>query len=306
MFSSQTSAFTLIHRYYETGSIRPGVIGGSKPKVATPKVVDKIADYKRQNPTMFAWEIRDRLLAERVCDNDSVPSVSSINRYHSLCNLCVCLSTKQQVVIADGAQNNITVLLMCVFVCVGGERRIAKRPQSPYVWSCCSSVVQHDGTMTSLSHEHRDSIRGMDGEIRERRSEPKRQTKENEGVWGMRRETDTKGEERKEKWGKEMRREERKRGGKEEKGNRKKRLAWAAKQEVWAPLPCQPASATSHALTHTYTQFCSHDGHVLSVTQNLSHKPLHTQWYLLSPSAGSFGLRFSSSPVRQVQCRLTT
>ncbi|XP_037530271.1 paired box protein Pax-5-like [Nematolebias whitei] len=67
-------------KYYETGSIRPGVIGGSKPKVATPKVVDKIADYKRQNPTMFAWEIRDRLLAERVCDNDSVPSVSSINR----------------------------------------------------------------------------------------------------------------------------------------------------------------------------------------------------------------------------------
>lgn len=68
-------------RYYETGSIKPGVIGGSKPKVATPKVVDKIADYKRQNPTMFAWEIRDRLLAERVCDNDTVPSVSSINRY---------------------------------------------------------------------------------------------------------------------------------------------------------------------------------------------------------------------------------
>ncbi|XP_062925293.1 paired box protein Pax-5 isoform X2 [Mobula hypostoma] len=70
----------ILGRYYETGSIKPGVIGGSKPKVATPKVVDKIADYKRQNPTMFAWEIRDRLLAERVCDNDTVPSVSSINR----------------------------------------------------------------------------------------------------------------------------------------------------------------------------------------------------------------------------------
>lgn len=68
------------NRYYETGSIKPGVIGGSKPKVATPKVVEKIADYKRQNPTMFAWEIRDRLLAEGVCDNDTVPSVSSINR----------------------------------------------------------------------------------------------------------------------------------------------------------------------------------------------------------------------------------
>ncbi|XP_048861094.1 paired box protein Pax-8-like isoform X5 [Brienomyrus brachyistius] len=70
----------ILGRYYETGSIKPGVIGGSKPKVATPKVVDKIAEYKRQNPTMFAWEIRDRLLAEGVCDNDSVPSVSSINR----------------------------------------------------------------------------------------------------------------------------------------------------------------------------------------------------------------------------------
>ncbi|KAK7895369.1 hypothetical protein WMY93_020694 [Mugilogobius chulae] len=70
----------ILGRYYETGSIKPGVIGGSKPKVATPKVVDKIAEYKRQNPTMFAWEIRDRLLAESVCDTDTVPSVSSINR----------------------------------------------------------------------------------------------------------------------------------------------------------------------------------------------------------------------------------
>ncbi|KAG7476438.1 hypothetical protein MATL_G00082890 [Megalops atlanticus] len=70
----------ILGRYYETGSIKPGVIGGSKPKVATPKVVEKIGEYKRQNPTMFAWEIRDRLLAEGVCDSDTVPSVSSINR----------------------------------------------------------------------------------------------------------------------------------------------------------------------------------------------------------------------------------
>ncbi|XP_052770701.1 paired box protein Pax-8-like isoform X2 [Mya arenaria] len=67
-------------KYYETGSIKPGVIGGSKPKVATPAVVDAITHYKVENPTMFAWEIRDRLLAENVCTNDNVPSVSSINR----------------------------------------------------------------------------------------------------------------------------------------------------------------------------------------------------------------------------------
>lgn len=70
----------ILGRYYETGSIKPGVIGGSKPKVATPRVVDAISKYKRENATMFAWEIRDRLLSEGVCDQENVPSVSSINR----------------------------------------------------------------------------------------------------------------------------------------------------------------------------------------------------------------------------------
>lgn len=69
-----------IFRYHETGSIRPGIIGGSKPKVATPKVVDAISNYKSQAPTMFAWEIRERLIADGICDSDKVPSVSSINR----------------------------------------------------------------------------------------------------------------------------------------------------------------------------------------------------------------------------------
>lgn len=85
--SNSSSCRPPSYRYYETGSIKPGVIGGSKPKVATPKVVDKIAEYKRQNPTMFAWEIRDRLLAEGVCDSDMVPSVSSINRWATHGNL---------------------------------------------------------------------------------------------------------------------------------------------------------------------------------------------------------------------------
>lgn len=63
-------------RYYETGTIRPRAIGGSKPRVATPEVVSKIAFYKKINPSIFAWEIRDRLLNEKVCNNENVPSVS--------------------------------------------------------------------------------------------------------------------------------------------------------------------------------------------------------------------------------------
>ncbi|XP_070184436.1 paired box protein Pax-3-like, partial [Littorina saxatilis] len=70
----------ILQRYQETGSIRPGVIGGSKPRVATPDVEKKIEDYKKENPGVFSWEIRDKLLKEAVCDRNSVPSVSSISR----------------------------------------------------------------------------------------------------------------------------------------------------------------------------------------------------------------------------------
>ncbi|NXN10933.1 PAX9 protein, partial [Indicator maculatus] len=59
----------ILARYNETGSILPGAIGGSKPRVTTPT-----------DPGIFAWEIRDRLLADGVCDKYNVPSVSSISR----------------------------------------------------------------------------------------------------------------------------------------------------------------------------------------------------------------------------------
>lgn len=50
----------ILNRYQETGSIRPGVIGGSKPRVATPDVERRIEEYKGENPGIFSWEIRDR------------------------------------------------------------------------------------------------------------------------------------------------------------------------------------------------------------------------------------------------------
>ena len=55
----------ILNRYQETGSIRPGVIGGSKPKVSTPDIEKKIDDYKKENPGAFSWEIRDKLVKVR-------------------------------------------------------------------------------------------------------------------------------------------------------------------------------------------------------------------------------------------------
>ena len=52
------------------------MIGGSKPRVATPE----IEEYKRDNPGIFSWEIRERLVSEGLCDKETAPSVSSISR----------------------------------------------------------------------------------------------------------------------------------------------------------------------------------------------------------------------------------
>lgn len=73
----------ILTRFYQTGSIRPGSTGGSKPKqVTTPQVVKRIIELKCQSPTLFAWEIRDLLRRERHQQQSSfvIPSISSINR----------------------------------------------------------------------------------------------------------------------------------------------------------------------------------------------------------------------------------
>ncbi|XP_068914922.1 protein gooseberry-neuro-like isoform X2 [Tenebrio molitor] len=70
----------ILNRYQETGSIRPGVIGGSKPRVATPEVELRIEQMKKENPTIFSWEIRERLIKEGVTDPPSVSSISRLLR----------------------------------------------------------------------------------------------------------------------------------------------------------------------------------------------------------------------------------
>ncbi|XP_065058126.1 uncharacterized protein LOC135685943 [Rhopilema esculentum] len=80
MLVSQGSVSKILGRYFDAGNVYSGAIGGSKPKVATPEVTLKIEEYKMQNSTIFAWEIREKLIKDGVCSADNCPSVSSINR----------------------------------------------------------------------------------------------------------------------------------------------------------------------------------------------------------------------------------
>uniref|UniRef100_A0A8B9QQP3 Paired box 4 n=1 Tax=Anas platyrhynchos TaxID=8839 RepID=A0A8B9QQP3_ANAPL len=66
----------ILGRFYRTGAVEPKAIGGSKPRTATPEVVARIAQLKREQPALFAWEIRQQLHAEGVCASDRTPSVS--------------------------------------------------------------------------------------------------------------------------------------------------------------------------------------------------------------------------------------
>ena len=56
------------------------MIGGTKPKLATPEIERKVDMYKSENPGVFSWEVRDRLIKDGLCDKNTVPSVSAISR----------------------------------------------------------------------------------------------------------------------------------------------------------------------------------------------------------------------------------
>ena len=72
----------ILARYAETGSIKPGSIGGSKPRLVTVDVEQKIDEYKNAYPpgSMFVWEIQERLVRDGVCKATSLPSLTTLTR----------------------------------------------------------------------------------------------------------------------------------------------------------------------------------------------------------------------------------
>lgn len=70
----------ILSRYQETGSIQPGTSGSPKPRVITRDIELKIDEYRTMYPGMFSWEIRERLLLDKFCSRETLPSLSSISR----------------------------------------------------------------------------------------------------------------------------------------------------------------------------------------------------------------------------------
>ena len=71
----------ILQRYAETGSIKPGSIGGSKPRITTPQIEAKIEHYRKESPSILCYEIRRRLVEDHLCDANTAPSVSAIARF---------------------------------------------------------------------------------------------------------------------------------------------------------------------------------------------------------------------------------
>lgn len=70
----------LLSKYRKTGSIQPGGKGVGRPRVITPHLAETIEQYTKEQPGIYSWQIRDRLVQENVCNVGNVPSLSSISR----------------------------------------------------------------------------------------------------------------------------------------------------------------------------------------------------------------------------------
>merc|ERR1711862_716894 len=56
------------------------MVGGNKAKADAPEIEKKVKEYQEKNPGIFSWEIKDKLVEDGVCNDETVPSISSISR----------------------------------------------------------------------------------------------------------------------------------------------------------------------------------------------------------------------------------
>lgn len=72
----------ILCRYQETGSIKPGSSGGAKNRTVPSHIEKVIVDWfeERADGNLFSYEVRERLLNEKICDRSTLPSVSAVTK----------------------------------------------------------------------------------------------------------------------------------------------------------------------------------------------------------------------------------
>ena len=71
----------ILNRYQETGSIKPGIVGGNKSKEETAGTERKLDEYQLLNPGLISWEIRARLMEEGLCSEQASALNSSLPHF---------------------------------------------------------------------------------------------------------------------------------------------------------------------------------------------------------------------------------
>lgn len=77
----------ILNRYQETGSIRPGVVGGSKYRSITSEIEEKIELYKKSNPNIISIIVRENLIKDGFCKIENAPPIAAITRILRKCEI---------------------------------------------------------------------------------------------------------------------------------------------------------------------------------------------------------------------------
>ncbi|KAK3735377.1 hypothetical protein QZH41_008709 [Actinostola sp. cb2023] len=75
----------ILNKFQETGSVEPGAAPSYKRKEISQVILVKIEEYVRVQQDIFSWEVRDRLIREKVCSKLSVPSLEAVSKVIKTC-----------------------------------------------------------------------------------------------------------------------------------------------------------------------------------------------------------------------------
>lgn len=85
-------------------------------QVATPDVEKRIEEYKRENPGMFSWEIRDKLLKDGVCDRSTVPSGEASSGKHRFLSTVNFINFVWYLALPAGPKGHLCVLSLSIYI----------------------------------------------------------------------------------------------------------------------------------------------------------------------------------------------